>query len=167
MGQIPNDPPWMGTKVLLLEIIPIPYQKVQSLCDAPDTTHEITKLIKKDRLNAMHSFVKQKTISDEDTTRPGIHLLCSTRWIIGAEAMQSIIINFVYEVLMELWEWSLENCSYTDTKAKFRGVSSSMEKVDFFFGLCLGECILKHADTLSQTVTNTGLTVTTLQRDTS
>ena len=64
--------------------------------------------------------------------------------------MQSILIN--YEELTQLWEWSLEEYTDTETKARVQGVSSQMEKFDFFFGLSLGARILKHADALSTTL---------------
>ena len=147
-------------------------KKCKLISDALDTTREITKLIKKSPKRDAQLLKIQQIMSDEDTTRPGIRLLCPTRWTVRAEAMHSIIMN--YDVLMELWEWSLKNCSDTDMKARIRGVSAHMERFDFFFGLCLGQCILQHADTLSQTLQKkdisaaegqevAGLTVTTLK----
>ena len=32
------------------------------------------------------------------------------------------------------------------------GVKAQMEKFDFLFGLCLGDCILRHTDNLSKTL---------------
>ena len=66
-----------------------------------------------------------------------------------ADAMQSIQDN--YEVLQDLWEWSLENCSDTEMKARIRGhrVTSHMKLYYFFFGLCLGQALLQRADVLS------------------
>jgi len=61
--------------------------------------------------------------------------------------MQSILDN--YEILQDLWEWSLENCSDTEMKARIRGVASHMKLFNFFFGLCLGQALLQHADMLS------------------
>ena len=63
----------------------------------------------------------------------------------------------------------------TETKSRLIGVSSQMNKFDFFFGLMLGELILSHADNLSCTLQKTNistaqgqsvakLTVITLQK---
>ena len=44
-----------------------------------------------------------------------IRRLCPTRWTVRADSMQSIINN--YEELTQLWEWSLEEYTDTETKA--------------------------------------------------
>ena len=37
------------------------------------------------------------------------------------------------------------------------GVKAQMEKFDFLFGLCLGDCILRHTDNLSKTLQSPSL----------
>ena len=60
--------------------------------------------------------------------------------------MHSIVDN--YPALKELWTWSLDNCSDTEMKARIRGVDYHMMKFGFFYGLALGERILRHGDSL-------------------
>ena len=57
-----------------------------------------------------------------------------------------------YESLQELWDWSIENIKDVSMKARIRGVKSHMMQFDFYFGLSLGECLLRHADNLSATL---------------
>ena len=64
--------------------------------------------------------------------------------------MYSIIVN--YPALKEVWTWSLDNCSDTEMKARIQGVDYHMMKFYFFYELALGECILRHADSLSTTL---------------
>lgn len=67
--------------------------------DALDTTHEITKLIKKSSArDAIFKRLKKEMGSDT----PGIRVFCPTRWIVRAEALKSILDNF--DVLLKLWE---------------------------------------------------------------
>ena len=74
-------------------------------------------------------------------------LLCPTIWTIRTDAMTSIISN--YNVLHELWEWSLDNCTVTEMKAQIRGVQVHMQQFEFFFGLVLGCNLLLHTVSLS------------------
>ena len=92
----------------------------------------------------------KKKKHQRDEAFSNIRRFCPTRWTVRADSMQSIINN--YEELTQLWEWSLEEYTDTETKARVQGVSSQMEKFDFFFGLSLGARILKHADALSTTL---------------
>ena len=115
--------------------------------DALDTTHEITKLIKKSpRRDAIFKRLKEELASDS----PGIRVLCPTRWTVKAEALKSILDNF--NVLLELWDESLEVVRDTDMKARIQGVAAQMKKFDFFFGVSLGLLILRHTDNLSRTL---------------
>ena len=117
------------------------------MCDALDTTHEITKLIKKSpRRDAIFKRLKEELASDS----PGIHVLCPTRWTVKAEALKSILDNF--NVLLELWDESLEVIRDTDMKARIQGVAAQIKTFDFFFGVSLGLLILKHTDNLSRTL---------------
>ena len=64
--------------------------------------------------------------------------------------MQSIIQN--YSVLQELWEQAADIVHDSETIARIRGVASQMQCFDFFFGLVLGENLLRHTDNLSRTL---------------
>ena len=66
--------------------------------DAMDTTHEITKLIKKSP--AREAIFKQLKEGMQMSDSPGIRILCPTRWTVRAEALKSILDNF--NVLLEL-----------------------------------------------------------------
>ena len=61
--------------------------------------------------------------------------------------MTSIISN--YNELHELWDWSLDNCTVTEMKARIRGVQVHMQQFEFFFGLVLGWNLLLHTVSLS------------------
>ena len=67
-----------------------------------------------------------------------------------ADSMDSILKN--YDCLMELWEWSIEKVKDTQMNARIRGVQVHMLTFDFFYGLTLGECLLRHAENLSATL---------------
>ena len=64
--------------------------------------------------------------------------------------MESIIKN--YTVLRELWDQAADVVRDTETIARIRGVESQMQLFHFFFGLVLGEILLRHADNLSKTL---------------
>ena len=118
---------------------------MQNMHDALDTTHEITKLIKKSPArDAMFKHLKEEMASD----CPGIRVLCPTRWTVRVEALKSITDN--YSVLLELWDGSLVRCKDTEMKARIQGVASQMQRFEFFFGVSLGFLILKHTDNLSR-----------------
>ena len=53
-----------------------------------------------------------------------------------------------YEVLQELWTLSVEKITDTEMKARIQGVAAKMMKFDFFFGVSLGEVIMRHTDNL-------------------
>ena len=74
-----------------------------------DCVLEITKLVKKSpHREAILQELKQKL----SLQSPGIRVLCPTRWTACADTLQSIIMN--YEVLMLLWEESLEIVKETE-----------------------------------------------------
>ena len=114
---------------------------------ALETTHEITKLIKYSprRQNLFDSIKEELAPSD-----PGIRVLCPTRWTVRADSMKSIICN--YEVLIELWEKATEIVKDTETIARIRGVAAQMSTFSFYFGLVLGEMLLRHSDNLNKTL---------------
>jgi len=45
----------------------------------------------------------------------------------------------------------------TEVKARVIGVKSQMETFSFYFGVCLGECVLRHADNLSRTLQSSSM----------
>ena len=90
--------------------------------DALDTTHEITKLIKKSpRRDAIFGHLKEELAADT----PGMRVLCPHRWTVRAESMKSIIDN--YEVLRQTWMESLQVVKDTEMKSRIIGVSTQME----------------------------------------
>jgi len=79
-----------------------------------------------------------------------------------------------YKVLQELWESSQDETSDTPIKAGIIGVETQFKTYAFFFGVHLGYLILKHTDSISQTLQSpklsasggqhvTSMTVTTVQ----
>ena len=67
-----------------------------------------------------------------------------------ADTLQSIVMN--YEVLMSLWEESLEIVKETEMRSRISGIAACMQSFDFFFGVMLSELILRHSDNLSKTL---------------
>ena len=117
--------------------------------NALDVVQEITKLVKK-------SPRRDSTLQSDS---PGLRVLCPTRWTVCANALHSIYIN--NEALMQLWKESLDFVRETDMRTRIIGVQSYMKKFDFFFGIMLGELVLRHSDTEAQTVV--AMTVKTLE----
>ena len=114
--------------------------------DALDTTHESTKLTKKSpRRHAIFGHLKNELSPDT----LGIRALCPHRWTVRAEFMKSIIDN--YEVLCQTWTESLQVVRDTEMKSKIIGVSSQVETFQYFYGVTVGELILRHANNLSKT----------------
>ena len=92
-------------------------------------------------------FLSQENDGEKTMT---ITLLCPTRSTVRAKSLRSIIDNF--QMLQILWEWSLDNCSDTEMKARIRGVDANMQTFEYVFGSYLGELILGHSDNLSSQV---------------
>ena len=78
-------------------------KKCKVMNDALDTTHEITKLIKK---SAKRGAIFERLKAEMAPDTPGVRVLCPTRWTIRAEALQRMLNN--YEVLQDLWIESLD-----------------------------------------------------------
>ena len=74
------------------------------------------------------------------------------RWTVHAASMHSVIQN--YSVLQELWEKAVDVVRDTETIARIQSVAAQMTFFDFFFGLMLGEMLLRHCDNLSKTLQN-------------
>ena len=127
-------------------------QKIIILKSAMETTHEITKLIKySPRRENLFKNIKGEIAPDS----PGVRVLCPTRWTVKADSMKSIIQN--YEVLMEVWDKACEIIKDTETIARIQGIASQMITFDFFYGLVLGETLLRHTDNLSRTLQHSHL----------
>ena len=119
-------------------------KKCELMRDALDTSYELIKLIKKShRRDAVFQNVRKQLHEDANI---GIRVLCPTRWTVRAQALQSIISN--YSALQHLWEVALTFVKDTVMKSRILGVSSCIT----FFGICLGELLLKHSDNLSKTL---------------
>ena len=89
--------------------------------DSLDTTHKITKLIKKSpHRDAIFKRPKEEMATDS----PDIRFLCPTRWTVRAEALKSVLDNF--DVLLRLWDESLEIVKDTEMKASIQGVSAKI-----------------------------------------
>ena len=125
-------------------------KQCQLMRNALDTVQEITKLVKKSpRRDATLQRIKEGLTEKS----PGIRILCPTRWTVNADALYSIITN--YDALCTLWEESLDTVKDVEMRSRIRGVSSYMHSFDFFFGVSLGEMILRHSDNLSKTLQGT------------
>ena len=59
----------------------------------------------------------------------------------------AILIN--YRTLMKLWDWSQNNVSDSEMKARIIGVQTEMQSFSFFYGIQLGILVLSHSDNLS------------------
>ena len=122
-------------------------KQVKLLKDALDTAYELVKLIK---YSPQREACFARLKADLAPITPGVRALCPTRWTVRAEALQSILDN--YEVLSELWIESLDVIKDSDMKARINGVASQMKGFDFFYGVSLGQLILRHSDNLSRTL---------------
>ena len=112
-----------------------------------DVVTEISKLIKKSpKRDAM--FQKLKQSLSPDTT--GFRVLCPTRWTVRASSLQSVIDN--YEVLLGVWEESLQSALDSEMRSRIIGVEFQMQKFEFLFGVLLGALLLSHSDNLSKSL---------------
>ena len=115
--------------------------------DALNTSYELIKLVKK---SPRRDATLQKLKEQMPDGSPGIRVLCPTRWTVRAQALQSILANYV--VLQVLWEESLDFVKDAEMRSRIQGVSSCMKSFNFFFGVSLGELLLRHSDNLSKTL---------------
>ena len=76
--------------------------------------------------------------------------MCPTRWTVRAASLDSVLEN--WEVLRELWSWSLETKLDPEVKSCIIGVRYQMETFDYFFGVQLGNLVLRHSDNVSKTI---------------
>ena len=82
--------------------------------------------------------------------------------MVRANSLQSVLDN--YSVLQELWEESKDKVSDPSVKARIIGVQAQFKKFPYFFGVLLGELILKHSDNLSKTLQSPKLSTSEGQR---
>ena len=73
----------------------------------------------------------------------------------------SVIRNF--DELQKLWDWSLQNCSCSEMKARIRGIKVCKLKCSYFVGINLAHLILSHTGNLSQTLQGTMMTAVDYQ----
>ena len=115
--------------------------------DALDTTFEISKLIKfSPKREGMFKQLKHDLTPD----CPGIRVFCPTRWTVRAQSLRSVLQN--YSVLQELWTTLLEQRLESEMRARITGVKAQMESFEYYFGVCVGELVLNHADNLSKSL---------------
>lgn len=77
------------------------------------------------------------------------------RWTVRAKAFRSVLDN--YAALQETWDEAIEIVKDTETKARIGGISAQMKTFTFFFGVTLGELLLRHCDNLSYTLQKTDI----------
>ena len=82
----------------------------------------------------------------------GLRYLCPTRWTVRAESLKTISEN--YTVLQELWDAAPETGLDAEVRSRITGVKAQMESFNYFFGISIGELILKHGDNLSKALQN-------------
>lgn len=113
--------------------------------DVSDINFKISKLLKfSPKSHALFKKLKKGLAPDT----PGFRVLCRTRWTVRAESLKSALDN--YTVLQDLWDTVLENNLDPEVRSSIIGVKAQMESFAYFFGVCIGERILKHADNLSK-----------------
>ena len=122
-------------------------KKCLVLKKALDITFEMSKLIKHSpKRDALFTKLKEELQPE----LPGMRVLCPTRWTVRADSLKSVLDNYV--VLQELWEEAEKTTKDSDIIARVIGVASQMRNFEFFFGIYLGEMILRHSDNLSRTL---------------
>ncbi len=114
---------------------------------ALEITHEMTKLVK---YSPRRQSIFNRLKDDFSPGSVGIRVLCPTRWTVRADSMLSIIKN--YPVLQDLWDEATQIVHDSETVARIGGVSAQMKLFDFYFGLVLGELLLRHTDNLSRSL---------------
>ncbi len=119
------------------------------LKDALDTTHEISELLK---FSPRREAIFQKLRNEISPNYAGFRTLCPTRWTVRASSLASVINN--YSIILSVWDEALTIARDTETRARLIGVQYVMSQFEYFFGIVLGEVILKHTDNLSKTLQN-------------
>jgi hypothetical protein len=151
-------------------------KSMKILKDTIDTTYELTKLVKKSpkRDSKLKMIKNEILISDNneddeekdeifENIKPTITLFCPTRWTVRGKCLNGVIEN--YDELQELWEWSLDNVSDSDMKARIRGVKSHTQEFSYCFGIHMAETLLRITDNLSKTLQGTQHTAIEAQKN--
>ena len=123
-------------------------RRTKVMKDAMETAYEITKLIKYSPRR--EEIFRTQRGSADHLYGAGLRVLCPTRWTVRADSLASIISNYV--VLQDTWAESITITRDTETKARINGVQAQMRDFNFYFGIVLGELILRHTDMLNQTL---------------
>ena len=76
--------------------------------------------------------------------------------------MKSILEN--YTALQELWDAALETGLDAEVRSRIIGVKAQMESFSYFFGISVGELVLKHGDNLSKALQNESISAAEGQR---
>ena len=127
--------------------------------DALDVTYEASKLVKfSPKRNTLFDKINETLVPDT----PGFRVLCPTRWTVRADSLESVVDN--YAALQELWEESREDTTDPSIKARIIGIQAQFRMFNYFFGVLLGELILRHSDNLSKTLQSTKLSASEGQR---
>ena len=127
-------------------------QKCKLMKSALEVTHEMTKLIKlSPRREHLFREIKDQLAPD----CPGVRVLCPTRWTVRADSLKSIVTN--YTAFDELWDSASTLVRDTEMIARIRGVAAQMKVFDFFYGLVLGELLLRHSDNLSRALQHSSI----------
>ena len=122
-------------------------KQIKVLKDVFDVIYEVTKLIKySPKRDAVFEKLKEAVSPDN----AGFRVLCPTRWTVRAASLQSVIDN--YTALQELWAVSQDDVTDPSVKARIIGVEHQFKTFQFFFGVFLGNLLLKHSDNLSKTL---------------
>ena len=114
---------------------------------ALDITLEMSKLIK---FSPKRDALFQNLKVELQPECPGMRVLCPTRWTVRADSLKSVLDN--YSALQELWEEAEKLTKDSETTARIIGVASQMTKFDFYFGVYIGEMILRYSDNISKTL---------------
>ena len=134
-------------------------KKCKLTWDALDAAYEISKLIKfSPKRDHLFDELKQQFSPDN----PGFQVLCPTRWTVRAESLKSILEN--YTALQELWDAALETGLDAEVRSRIIGVKAQMESFNYFFGISVGELVLKHGDNLSKALQNESISAAEGQR---
>ena len=116
-------------------------KEVKNLKDALDTTSEISKLLK---VSPKREALFKKFKEDFAPKFPSFRTLRPTRCTVRGGSLQSVFDN--WNVLQELCDECLEIKLKPDIRGRIIGVKHQMGTIDYFYGVYLGEMLLKHSD---------------------
>ena len=122
-------------------------RNIPVLKNALDTTHELSKLIKR---SPKRDATFRKLKAEIQPGSPGVRVLCPTRWTVRADALKSVLDN--YSVLLELWQVAYDESRDTEIRARIQGIAAQMGTFEYYFASSLAEMILRHTDNLSKTL---------------